>query len=146
MDSGSDWPVQVDVTLSPGRFVDEFADGSFSSSGRARNCGNYSFAPDAFSLGFPVDAEGLDVEDVTFSADTLTPGTSTSVFHIEVTISEEAMDGEVRPGTILDTSDSRFGATGTAQLSVVDGQRILTVNVADEDGMAVSLTATCSPR
>src|SRR5262245_15221968 len=53
MDSGADWPVQVQVTLSPGRFVDEFADGSFSSTGKARNCGNYSFAPNGFFLGFP---------------------------------------------------------------------------------------------
>jgi hypothetical protein len=144
MDSGADWPTTVDVTLSPGRHVDEFAEGSFSSSGPARICGNYSFAPNSFNLEFPRNADGLDVENVTFSADELTPGTTTTAFHIDVSISEEAID-DVRPSTVLDTSDPRFGASGTAQLSVVDGQRVLTVDAADEDGMSVQLTATCSP-
>jgi hypothetical protein len=144
MDSGPDWPTTVDVTLSPGQYVDEFAEGSFSSAGPTRICGNYSFAPNSFNLEFPRDGDGLDIQDVTFNANELTPGTTTTAFYISVTISEEAID-DVRPSTVLDTSDPRFGASGTAELSVVDGQRVLTVDAADEDGMSVQLTATCSP-
>ena len=49
---------------------------------------------------------------------------------------------ESRVFTAEITSSSEF--TDAAQLSVVDGNRTLTVEAADEDGISVNLTATCS--
>jgi hypothetical protein len=144
MDSGAGWPTQVDVTLSPGRYIYTYANGSFSSSASARICGRYSFAPGGFDFGFPLDTGEQAIQDVTFSADVLDPGTTTSAFHIDVTISEEASGGIRESSTVLDTIVGHSGASGTAQLSVVDGQRMLTVDAADEDGVSVHLVATCS--
>lgn len=142
MDSGNDWPATVQTTLSPGRFVNEFANGSFTDSATARECGNDFLYPNGFGFGFPHDLDPHPIEDVTFSAQELVPGTTTTLFHIGVTISEEA--GGAHPGTDLDTSDPQFGASGTAQLTVEGGSRHLVVQAADADGVEIHLTATCT--
>ena len=146
MDPAVDWPTTVTVTLSTGRFVDEFAQGTFTSARTARNCENDMLSPRGFGFGFPHDAEGADVEDVSFGAQELLPGTSTSSFNISVSISAAAAGG-LHPLTSLDPSDPKSGASGTAQLSVAaGGARTLVVDVADKDGVSIRLTAICSPK
>jgi hypothetical protein len=143
LDTGLDWPTTVDVTLSTGIYTNEFADGTFTSAATARQCGSTELSPGGFVFGFPHDIEHHDVEDVTFGAAELVPGTSTSSFSISVNIDSAAMG--IRPLTSLDPSNPQSGDTGTAQLSVVNGKRSLTVDAAGEGGVTIHLTAVCSP-
>lgn len=143
LDTGLDWPTTVDATLSTGIYVDEFADGNFTSAATARQCGTNVLFPRGFLFGFPHDIEHHDVEDVTFSAQELLPGTSTSSFSISVNIDSAAMGP--RPLTFLNPSDPQSGDTGKAQLSVVNGTRSLVVDAAGEGGVTIHLTAVCSP-
>ena len=144
LDSGTDWPTTVTVTLSTGIYTNEYGDGTFSSAGTARQCGTDEFGPRGFSFGFPKDIEQHhDVEDVTFGADELLPGTSTSSFSISVNI-DPAVQG-LRPATVLNPSNPQSGDTGTAQLSVVNGTRSLTVDAAGQGGVTIHLVAVCSP-
>jgi hypothetical protein len=143
LDTGTDWPTTVDVTLSTGIYDKEFADGNFTSAATARQCGTDYLSPSDFAFGFPKDIEHHDVQDVSFGADVLLPGTSTSSFVINVNIDSAAQDR--RPGTSLDPSNPQSGDTGTAQLSVVNGTRSLTVDAAGEGGVTIHLVAVCSP-
>ena len=133
----------MDVTLSSGQFVDEFATGNFTSAATARSCGSTVFLPGGFLFGFPHDIEHHDVEDVTFSADALQPGGSTSAFMISVNIDSPAIGHH--PLTFLDTTDADSGAAGSAQVSVANGTRTLKVDAADKDGVSIHLIAVCSP-
>ena len=143
LDSGLDWPTTVDATMSTGIYDKEFADGEFTSTATARQCGTSAFLPGGFEFGFPHDIEHHDVEDVTFGAQELLPGTSTSSFSISVNIDSAAQD--LRPLTSLDPSNPQSGDTGTAQLSVVNGKRSLTVDAAGEGGVTIHLVAVCTP-
>ena len=143
LDTGTDWPTTVNVTLSTGIYTNEFADGTFTSAATARQCGIIELSPRGFVFGFPHDIEHHDVEDVTFGADELLPGTSTSSFSISVNIDTAAMG--TRPGTSLDPSRPQSGDTGTAQLSVVNGTRTLTLDAAGEGGVTIHLVAVCTP-
>ncbi|MEP7361263.1 MAG: hypothetical protein ABI744_06770 [Chloroflexota bacterium] len=143
LDSGIAWPTTVETTLSSGIYVDEFAQGSFSSSAPARLCGPSFIFPSGFLFEFPRDPGG-DVEDVTFGAEQLLPGTSTSSFSINVSIAASAAGGG-HPLTSLDPS-SRATDSGSASLSVaVDGTRTLVVDAAGEGGVTIHLSAVCSP-
>jgi hypothetical protein len=142
-DTGLDWPTTVDATMSTGIYDKEFADGHFTSAATARQCGSTVLFPRGFLFGFPHDIQHHDVEDVTFSAQELLPGTSTSSFSISVNIDSAAMGP--RPLTFLNPSDPQSGDTGNAQLSVVNGTRSLIVDAAGEGGVTIHLTAVCSP-
>jgi len=143
LDTGTDWPTTVDVTLSTGIYTKEFADGTFTSAGTARQCGTTELSPGGFVFGFPRDTAHHDVEDVTFGADALLPGASTSSFSISVNIDSTAQD--LRPATSLDPSNPQSGDTGTAQLSVVNGTRSLTVDATGQGGVTIHLVAVCTP-
>jgi hypothetical protein len=143
LDTGLDWPTTVNTTLSTGTYEKEFAEGSFSSSANASQCGPTVLFPNGFLFGFPHDINGHDIEDVSFSAHQLVPGSSTSSFSISVSISEAAAGARAK--TFLDTDDMSSGASGTAQLSVVNGARHLVVDAADDGGVSVHLIAVCSP-
>jgi hypothetical protein len=132
------------VTLSTGRFLTEFAEGTFSSAATARACGSTSLSPGDFVFEFPQDADSLDVEDVSFGTEQLLPGSSSSLFGINVSISQAAAGAH--PLTALDTTNPTSGASGTAQLSIsANGARNLTVDVVDKAGVAVHLKAVCDP-
>ena len=143
LDTGLDWPTTVNTTLSTGIYKDEYADGTFTSTATARQCGSGVISPRGFLFGFPHDIEHHDVEDVTFGAEALVPGTSTSSFSISVNIDSAAMG--IRPLTALDPSRPQSGDTGTAQLSVVNGTRTLIVDAAGEGGVTIHLVAVCTP-
>ena len=143
LDTGTDWPTTVDVTLSTGIYTNEFGDGTFTSAGTARQCGTIELSPSGFEFGFPRDSAHHDVDDVTFGADELLPGTSTSSFSISVNI-DPAVQG-LRPATVLNPSNPQSGDTGTARLSVVNGARTLTVDAAGEGNVTIHLVAVCTP-
>jgi hypothetical protein len=143
-DTGLNWPTTVTATLSTGTYVDEFADGQFTSAATASQCGPSVLFPNGFLLGFPHDIAPHDIEDATFAAPELLPGSSTSSFSISVSIAPSAANGP-HPKTYLDTTDTSSGTSGNAQLSVVNGTRTLTLDASDEGGVSVHLTAVCSP-
>ncbi len=144
LDTGLDWPTTVNAALSTGTYIDEFADGQFTSAATASQCGPSVLFPSGFLLGFPHDIDPHDIEDASFSAPELLPGASTSSFWISVSIAPAAANGP-HPKTFLDTTDTASGTSGNAQLSVANGTRTLTLDAADKGGVSVHLTAVCSP-
>lgn len=145
-DSGTGWPTTVSADLSPGIYVNEFANGSFGSTGPARACGNAfpSLFPRGFHFYFPQDLAHHDIQDVTFSAEDLVPGTSTTSFSISVDI--DSPSAGQPPGTVIDATRPASGATGVARLSEADGTRTLVVDATGEGGISIKLTAVCTPR
>ena len=145
-DSGTGWPTTVSAVLGPGIYVNEFANGSFGSTGPARACGNAfpSLFPRGFDFEFPQDSAHHDIEDVSFSAVDLVPGTSTASFYIDVDINSPSAGQP--PGTVIDTSNpaSSSGGTGLAQLSEGDGTRTLVVDATGKGGVSIHLTAVCT--
>src|SRR6476469_3823470 len=85
LSDGNGWPTTVSATLS-GTFYDSA--GSYSGSGPARWCGDavihLTGNERSFNFEFPLDTPTGNIRDVTFSADDLVPGATTSVFHIDV--------------------------------------------------------------
>ena len=142
LDAGTGWSTTVEVTLSTGIYTDEFAEGSFTSTGATRLCGTTMFFPSGFLYEFPNDLDPRQIEDVAFGATELLPGTTTSSFSISVSISAEAAGGG-HPKTYLDPS-AGTGNSGTAQLTIADGERRLVLDAAGEGGVTVHLTAVCT--
>ena len=145
-DSGNDWPATVTADLSPGIFVNEFANGSFTSSGPATACGNAfpSLFPRGWDMDFPHDSAHHDIEDVTFSADDLVPGTSTTSFYISVSIDSPSAGSP--PSTVIDAKnpESSSGGAGLAQVSESAGTRTLVVDATGKGGVSIHLTAVCT--
>ncbi len=143
-DSGNDWPTSVTADLNPGIYVNEFANGSFTSAGPATACGNAfpSLFPRAFNLYFPHDSAHHDIEDVTFDAEDLVPGTSTALFYISVSIDTPSAGSP--PATVIDTRDAASGATGLAQVSESDGTRTVVIDATGDGDTSIHLTAVCT--
>ena len=139
LDFGNGLPTNVSTLLDSGIFVTEFADGAFSGSGASRSCGGTFVYPRGFSFSFPGASPAGDIEDVTFEAAELVPGTSTGAFGVSVSISSAAAG--TRAITGLNTLD---GDTGMAKLTVDgDGARKLVIDASGEGGVSVHLEVTC---
>ena len=138
---GVDRPATITLDLS----ATADSDGSYTSTGPARLCGdaeiNLTGNTRAFNFEFPHSGD-YEIIDVTFGADDLLPGSSTSAFHLGVDVHAKA--GGEPPGTIVDTSNA--GNSGTAQLSDSGGTTTLTVDGSDDIGQTIHMTATCGPR
>ena len=120
------------------------SDGSYSATGPVRYCGDalYGFGNDrAFNFEFPLSGTH-EIEDVTFGALDLLPGSSTSELHIGVSV--RTAGGQEPPATVVDTHNK--GNSASAQLSVSGGMTTLVVHGADDSGQTINLTATCDPR
>jgi len=139
--AGVDRPatIHLDISATPD------SDGSYTATGPAPLCGdaqiNLTGNTRAFNFEFPHSGD-FEIIDVTFGADDLVPGSSTSAFHLGVDVHAKA--GGEPPGTIVDTSNAGNG--GTAQLSDSGGTTTLTVEGSDDIGQTLHLTATCGPR
>ena len=96
------------------------------------------------SFEFPLDGGDDQIGDVTFSADDLVPGTSTTSFHIGVNV--KTADGHEPPATVVDTAQAGSDDSGSAQMAESGGTTTLTVDGADELGQSIQMTATCGPR
>jgi hypothetical protein len=142
IDDGVDRPASIHLDLSA---TDTSSDGSYTSSGPARLCGdaevNLTGNLRAFNFEFPHSGD-YEIVDVTFGADDLVSGAATSSFHLGVTVHAKA--GGEPPATIVDTSNS--GNSGTAQLSDSSGTTTLTVDGTDDIGQTIHMVATCGPR
>ncbi len=140
---GTGRPANVNLVLSG---TTTNSDGSYSASGPARLCGdaeiNLTGNTRAFNFEFPSSGDH-QIVDVTFSADDLVPGSTTSAFHVDVAV--HAIAGGEPPSTIIDTA-SGSGNTGSAQLSEAGGSTTLTVQGSGDLGQTLTLTATCLPK
>ena len=140
-DLGIDRPatINLDISGTPD------SNGSYTSSGPARLCGdaqiNLTGNIRAFNFEFPHDGD-FEIVDVTFSADDLVAGSSTSSFHLDVTV--HAKSGGEPPATVVDTSNA--GNSGSAQLSDSGGTTTLTVTGSDDIGQTLHMVATCGPK
>ena len=142
LDDGNGRPVEITLVISGSTS----SDGSYTASGQARFCGNpvvnLTGNPRAFGFEFPIDGEH-EIEDVTFGADDLLPGSTTPLFHIGVNV--KAKLGGEPPATVVHPDLPGSGDTGTAQLSVADETRTLVVQGTNDFGETINLTATCAP-
>lgn len=143
-DNGNGRPATITLVLSGTKTQ---SDGSYTSSGPARFCGDavihFTGNTRAFNFEFPATGD-YEIGDVTFSADDLLPGSSTTVFHIGVNVT--AKDGHEPPATVVDTALAGSDDTGSAQLSEAGGTTTLIVEGADEVGQSIHMTATCGRR
>jgi hypothetical protein len=146
LSDGNGWPAEVSATLS-GTFND--SDGSYSGSGPARWCGDavihLTGNERSFNFEFPLDTPTGNIRDVTFSADDLVPGASTSVFHISVSVHTAA---DFDPAaTVVDPGEPGIASSGTgsAKLMVDDSNRTLELQASTNDGETVKLKGSCSP-
>jgi hypothetical protein len=141
-DLGNGRPVDITLTLAGTRDTD----GTYHATGISRACGNAMVNMTgnmrAFNFEFPFEATP-EVEDVSFAAEDLVAGSTTSSFHVDVTVIP--MNG--MPSLVIDTTDSGpAGHTGTAQRTEANGTTTLVVEAADDLGVSLHLTATCGPR
>ena len=145
LSDGNGWPVDVSATLS-GTFND--SDGSYSATGEARWCGVAFYSvmlnPRAFFFEFPLDDATGNITDVTFSADDLVPGASTTTFHISVSVHTGA--GFDPAATVVDpgTTGIASSGTGSAQLAADASTRTLQLEASTNDGETIKLKGICS--
>jgi hypothetical protein len=144
LSDGNGWPVEVTADLS-GTFNE--SDGHYSGTGPARWCGdavmNLTGNERAFIFEFPLDPPTGNIRDVTFSADDLVPGTTTTVFHIDVGV-HTAADRDPA-STVVDAGETGLGdsGTGSAQLTVDGSTRTLELQAATNSGEAIRLKGIC---
>ena len=142
-DIGNGRPATVTLVLS-GTRTD--SDGSYSASALTRVCGNavlnMTGNTRAFDFEFPFEGKH-QVEDVSFAANDLVPGASTSTFYIAVAVRTSV--GGQPPSTIIDAGKPGSGASGTAQRTEAGGTTTLTLTASSDDG-TINMTATCAPR
>lgn len=143
-DDGFGWAVQPTAVLSGTGNLG--LDGSYSVSATARICGLsqsdlFGGNPNGFSFGFPL-GPGYEL-DVTFRADDLAPGTSTTAFDVSVAV--------VTGGSPI-ARDLGFPITshpeqnsGVAQLTHANGHRILDVEASNDLGNHLTVHADCIP-
>jgi hypothetical protein len=144
VDNGRLRPVTITLVISH----TNDSDGTYTASGPARFCGNavmnLTGNPNEFSVEFPQDPGNYEIEDVTFGADDLLPGTTTPSFDLEVTV--HAKKGGVPPATIVHPDQPNSGDSGTATRVESGGQTTVTVDGVNDFGDNVHLEAHCGPR
>ena len=143
-DLGTGRSVQVSATVSS---TTNGMDGSYEGAGLARACGNAALNltgnGNSFNLYFPQDEAGA-IDDVTFDADDLLAGASTTAFYINLNVTNAT--GHAPPALVIDTREAGSGDSGTAQRTTSGGSTTLTVNATSDFGETLTLTATCGPR
>lgn len=143
-DIGNGRPTTLSVTVAG---TTTGADGSYSASGTTRICGNAQLNltgnTRGFDYAFPFEGEH-QIEDVTFDAEDLLPGTSTTSFNVDVNV--VTSDGGHPPSIVIHPNVPDSGDTGSAQRSDAGGTTTLTVDATNDFGETIHLTATCGPR
>jgi hypothetical protein len=140
---GNGRPVDITVTIAG----TTASDGTYHATGVSRACGNaminFTGNTRAFNLEFPFEAT-TEVDDVSFAAEDLVAGSTTSMFHVDVNVLPNG--GEHPPSLVIDTTESGpAGHTGTAQRTESSGTTTLVVDAVDDLGASLHLTATCGP-
>lgn len=142
LDNGNGWPVTVNVVISGQNYFDSI--GSYSATGQARVCGNFLASLDptsrVFTFEFPLDGQH-NPRDVTFSADDLVAGSSTSTFSVAATVVAAA--GHEPPAIVARPGGG--DGSGEASLTDKDGTRTLVASATNDFGTTITLTAVCGP-
>jgi hypothetical protein len=123
------------------------ADGSYSDAGTTRACGNVLLNltgnTHGFDYAYPFEGDH-QIEDVTFDAENLLPGSSTTSFNVDVNV--VASDGHRPPSIVIHPNVPNSGDTGNAQRSEAGGTTTLTVDATNDAGQTIHMTVTCGPR
>jgi hypothetical protein len=139
-DIGDGRPSTVTVTIAGNT---SGANGTHTATGLTRVCGNLQFNagnPNGFNYEFPFEGEH-NPKDVSFAADDLLPGASTSTFHVDIGITTD----QITPSIIVDPGGTD-GDAGTATRTEAGGTTTLVVHATNFRGETIDLTATCGPR
>lgn len=134
----------VDITLTIANALTY--QGTYQASGISRGCGNMvlSMTGDekAFNVEFPSEGD-FEITDLSFSADTLVPGTTTDKYYLSVSL--KTKDGGRPPSFVIRANEPRFNETGRATLSVEGGTARLTVEGRNYLG-PLQMTVVCKPK
>ena len=143
-DIGNGRPTTLTLTVSG---TTTGADGSYSDAGTTRICGNAQLNltgnTRGFDYAYPFDGEH-QIQDVTFDAEDLLPGSTTTSFNVDVNV--VASDGHQPPSIVIQPNDPDSGDSGTAQRSDANGTTTLTVDASNDFGETIHLVVTCGPR
>lgn len=143
-DIGNGRPTTITLTVSG---TTTGANGSYSDSGTTRICGNAQLNltgnTRGFDYAYPFEGEH-QIEDVTFDAEDLLPGTSTTSFNVDVNV--VASSGGHPPSIVIHPNVADSGDTGSAQRSDSDGTTTFTVDATNDAGQTIHMTVTCGPR
>jgi hypothetical protein len=140
-DIGNGRPSTVTVTIAGNTTG---ANGTHTATGTTRVCGNallnLTGNPNGFNYEFPFEGEH-DPEDVSFSAENLLPGTTTSTFYLSLGI----VTNQITPSIIADPGGTA-GDAGTATRTEAGGTTTLVIHATNNRSETIDLTATCGPR
>jgi hypothetical protein len=139
-DIGDGRPSTVTVTIAGNV---SGANGTHTATGLTRVCGNLQFNagnPNGFNYEFPYEGEH-NPNDVSFDADDLLPGMSTSTFKVDIGITTD----QITPSIIADPGGTD-GDAGTATRTEAGGTTTLELHATNNRGETIDLTATCEPR
>ncbi len=140
--AGCGRPAEISLVLADTMF-DE--DGSYAASGPATYCGNTAILLGnvrAFDFQFTPLGDG-DIRDITFDADDLVPGSTTTSFYLSAGV--RAPVGGLGPDTVVQPKNPGSGDSGTASLFEANGTSTLIVQGTNVDGGSMNMTVTCGP-
>jgi hypothetical protein len=140
--SVSNCPADVRVTFSDSRTYK----GSYSSKATARTCGETNplyFGKKTFSFEFPEEAKDADaIQDVTFDSEELVGGRKSAAgFMVSVSVKTKEIGHP--PDWVVDTTNQRDKASGSASLGGTDSETTLTVKATNSLGEKLELLVTC---
>jgi hypothetical protein len=140
-DLGNQLPATVTVSISGNT---SGANGSYTASGLTRICGNlqlnFTGNPNGFNLEVWYDGEH-NPNDVSFAAENLLPGTTTSAFNVDIGITTN----QITPSIIANPGGT-VGDAGTATRTESGGITTLVIHATNNRSETIDLTATCGPR
>lgn len=122
--------------------------GTYQATGIARVCGTVDLGfPNrvkSFTVEFPDDEPDLAVRSVSFDAENLPVGTSTTQFMLNVGISGPKVGKP--PAFVINPARAGSRETGTAHLEHKDGVTTLKLTGTDAMGVRLELTVTAQPQ
>ena len=139
-------PTDVSVTISNDRHYS----GTYNASGVSRICGKLDFMmphrANSFVVEFPDDEVNLPVRSVSFDADTLAAGGTTTRFSLNVAI--RTASGGTPPAYVVRAREPRYNEPGTATRVTAGGKDVLTLEGVATTGTRVDvrMTVTCHPK
>ena len=146
VDSTTLRPTDVVVTISN----DTHYNGTYRARGMSRVCGKLDLMmphlDNSFVVEFPDDEPNLDVRALSFDADTLAPGSTTTSFYLSVGI--RTAQGGTPPAFVVRAREPRFAEPGTAIRAKAASRDSLTVDGVATSGTKVGVRAivVCQPK
>jgi hypothetical protein len=136
-------PTSVTVTIQN----DKLYSGTYTATGISTVCGKVTLGfpnrENAFTVEFP-DEETPQVGSLSFDAESLRPGTSTSRFHLAVGV--RIGERGAPPKYVVRADEPQFNEPGTASLIDEKGSTTLSVTGTAALGVVVRAKITCSAK